>query len=127
MITISKTHCVMSWKSISYLKQYYASIILSEESTEYEKIIKARCYIMILFGNFLFPESTGNSVNIMYLPLLRNINKVSIYSWGSVVLTHLYSAMCKKAKKNTCTFFFMCVFATSMRLVKNVVTRPDKR
>ena len=91
--------------NLKYLKQYYASIVLSDDSTEYEKIIKARCYIMILFGNFLFPESTGNSVNIMYLPLLRNINKVNTYSWGSAVLAHLYSAMCKTAKKNTCTFF----------------------
>ncbi|XP_050908602.1 protein MAIN-LIKE 2-like [Lathyrus oleraceus] len=91
--------------NLKYLRQYYNSIVLSEDSTEYEKIIKARCYIMILFGNFLFPESTGNSVNIMYLPLLRNINKVNTYSWGSAVLAHLYSALCKNAKKNTCTFF----------------------
>lgn len=60
---------------------------------------------MILFGNFLFLESTSNSVNIMYLPLLRTINKVNTYIWGSTVLAHLYSAMCRTAKKNTCTFF----------------------
>ena len=82
---------------------------------------------MILFGNFLFPESTGNSVNIMYLPLLRNINKVSTYSWGSTVLAHLYSAMCKTAKKEYLYVFFMCIFAKSIGLIKNVVTRPDKR
>ncbi|KAI5410898.1 hypothetical protein KIW84_056151 [Lathyrus oleraceus] len=91
--------------NLKYLKQYYASTVLSDDSTDYEKIIKARCYIMILFGNFLFPESTGNSVNIMYLPLLRNINKVNTYSWGSAVLAHLYSAMCRTAKKNICAFF----------------------
>ena len=33
--------------NLKYLKQYYASITLTEKSTEYEKIIKARCYIMI--------------------------------------------------------------------------------
>jgi hypothetical protein len=66
--------------NLKYLKQYYSSITLNEESTEYEKIIKAQCYIMILFGKFLFPESTGNTVNIMYLSLLRNINKVDTYS-----------------------------------------------
>jgi hypothetical protein len=66
--------------NLKYLKQYYTSITLTEEYTEYEKIIKAQCYIIILFGNFLFSESTGNTVNIMYLPLLRNINKVSTYS-----------------------------------------------
>ena len=40
--------------NLKYLKQYYTSIILSEESTKYEKIIKARCYIMILFGKVTF-------------------------------------------------------------------------
>lgn len=51
-------------------------MILTEDSTENEKKIKTRCYIMILFGNFLFPETTSNIVNIMYLPLLRDINKI---------------------------------------------------
>ena len=84
--------------NLKYLKQYYSSITLNEESTEYEKIIKVQCYIMILFDNFLFLESIGNTVNIMYLSLLRNINKVDIYSWGLAVLSHLYSSLCKNAK-----------------------------
>lgn len=36
------------------LKTILFKYTLSEESTEYEKIIKAWCYIMILFGKFYF-------------------------------------------------------------------------
>lgn len=55
-------------------------MILTEELTKDEKIIKTRCCIMLLFGNFLFPETTGNTINIMYLPLLRHINKIGTYN-----------------------------------------------
>lgn len=95
--------------SLRYLKAHYANMTLTDESTEEEKIMKTRCYIMILFGNFLFPETTGNSVNMMYLPLLRNLNKTRTYSWGSAVLSYLYSALCKCAQKDTCSFF-SCAF-----------------
>lgn len=77
-------------------------MILIEDSTENEKIIKTRCYIMLLFDNFLFPETLGNTINIMYLPLLRDINKIRTYSWGSTVLFHLYSSLYKNAQKSTC-------------------------
>lgn len=50
-------------------------MILTEDSTENEITIKIRCYIMILLGNFLFPETTGNTINIMYLHLLSDILK----------------------------------------------------
>lgn len=55
-------------------------MILIEDLTENERITKTRCYVMILFGNFLFPEITANTINIMYLPLLNKINKIRIYS-----------------------------------------------
>lgn len=89
---------------LAQLKAHYSSLALNEESTEEEKIIKTRNYIMMLFGCLLFPESTGNSVNMMYLPLLRDFNQTREYSWGSAVLAYLYSSLCKNAKKDTCTF-----------------------
>lgn len=42
-------------------------MILTENSTENERIIKTQFYIMILFDNCLFLETTSNTVNIMYL------------------------------------------------------------
>lgn len=51
-------------------------MILAKDSIENERIIKTRCYIMILFDNFLFSETTSNTINIMYLSLLRDITKI---------------------------------------------------
>lgn len=90
---------------LSELKKHYATLQLNENSSEEDIVVKCRNYLMILFGSLLFPESTGNSINMMYLTLLRDFDKISTYSWGSAVLAHLYSALCKNAKKDACTFF----------------------
>ena len=60
---------------LTELKKHYATLELNENSSELARIIKARNYMMILFGSLLFPKSTGNSVNFMYLSLLRNFKK----------------------------------------------------
>ena len=75
--------------NLHLLRKYHNSIVITENSTEQENFVKSRCYIMILFGHFLFPEIMGNTVNIMYLPLLRQFYKINTYSWGSAVLAHL--------------------------------------
>lgn len=54
-------------------------MILTRDLTEDEIIILIKCYIMILFSNLLFHETTGNTVNIMYLPLLSDITKIGTY------------------------------------------------
>ena len=95
--------------NLRLLREYHSSLVITENSTEQEKIVKARCYIMILFGHFLFPETTGNTVNIMYLPLLRQFDKINTYSWGSAVLAHLYSSLCKNASNDSCSFY-SCAF-----------------
>lgn len=92
--------------NLKYLKQHYSNMILTKDSTENEKIMKMWCYIMLLFGNFLFPETTGNTVNIMYLALLRDINKIRTYSWGSTILSHLYS-LCVKMYKRVLNHFIV--------------------
>ena len=60
---------------LSRLKSYYNSLYLDEHSTEDARIIKTRCYIMLLIDSFLFPEGSGSSMHIMYLPLLRHVDR----------------------------------------------------
>lgn len=83
--------------NLKYLKQHYSNMTLTKNLTEDEKIIKTQYYILLLFGNFLFPQTTGNIVNIMYLPLLININKIRTYNWDPAVFFHPYSSLCKNA------------------------------
>ncbi|XP_058762850.1 protein MAIN-LIKE 2-like [Vicia villosa] len=86
------------------LQEAYVGIQLDQFSDEETILRKTRMYIMLLFGRFLFPEGTGNSVNFMYLCLLGDIDAIKTYSWGSAVLAYLYSSLCKCAKKDVCTF-----------------------
>ncbi|XP_058771425.1 protein MAIN-LIKE 2-like isoform X2 [Vicia villosa] len=86
------------------LQLAYAGLQLDQFSDEETILQKTRMYIMLLFGKFLFPEGTGNSVNFMYLCLLGDIDAIKTYSWGSAVLAYLYSSLCKCAKKDSCTF-----------------------
>ncbi|XP_058784701.1 protein MAIN-LIKE 1-like [Vicia villosa] len=91
--------------NLKALKEYYKAFCLNENSSEKMKLMKTRCYLMLLFGNVLFPESTGNTANFMYLRLLLDVDKVGQYSWGSTVLAMLYQSLCKSAKKDSCTFY----------------------
>lgn len=69
------------------------------------KIIKTRCYLILLIDSFLFLEGSGSSMNIMYLPLLRHLDKIGTYSWGSTCLSYLCNSLCKNTKKDTSTFY----------------------
>ena len=36
-----------------------------------------------------------------YLPLLKDLTQTSMYSWGSVVLAHLYRELCRVSLDGT--------------------------
>lgn len=61
-----------------------------------------RAYILDLFGSLLFTDSSGDSVPVMYLQFLRNLNTPGQYNWGGAVLALLYRNLCwgatRKAK-----------------------------
>ena len=65
---------------LSRLKAYYNSLQLDENSTEEARIIKTRCHIMLLIGSFLFLEGSGSSMHVMYLPLLRHVDRIGSYN-----------------------------------------------
>lgn len=46
---------------LSRLKTYYNNLILDENSTEEMKIIKTRCYLMLLIDSFLFYEDIAKT------------------------------------------------------------------
>ena len=54
----------------------------------------ARAFILTLIGSTLFIDKKGTHIYMCYLPLLRDLTQTSMYSWGSVVLTHLYRELC---------------------------------
>jgi len=46
----------------------------------------ARAYILQLMGGCLFADKSGNLVSLMFLPLLRDFQETTTYSWGAATL-----------------------------------------
>lgn len=57
----------------------------------------ARAFILRMIGGFLMPDTSGNRVNLMYLPFLEDLEGTFNYSWGSAVLSFMYRALCRAA------------------------------
>ena len=57
-----------------------------------------RGYVMDLFGSVMFPDSSGDQMPMMYLPLLMDIEQPSSYNWGGAVLAYLYSHLCRSSE-----------------------------
>lgn len=72
----SRGQCIL----LSRLKTYYNSLTLDENSIEESKIIKIRCYIMLLIGSLLFPKGSHSSMHFIYFTLLRHLRKIGTYS-----------------------------------------------
>jgi hypothetical protein len=89
---------------ITWLKEIYLAFHLDENSSIEQFHQKTRIYILLLFACLLFPDTNGNTIHLMYLPLLSDFNKIAQYSWGSAVLAHLYRNLCRCAKVNTHNF-----------------------
>ncbi|XP_016706847.1 serine/threonine-protein phosphatase 7 long form homolog [Gossypium hirsutum] len=68
---------------------------LSATASEGELICAARAYIMHLIGALLMPDVNGDSVHLLYLPLLADSSTARSYSWGSAVLATLYNELCR--------------------------------
>lgn len=63
--------------------------------TEEEAVMRARGYILHMLGEFWFPSTTGNKVNLEYLLLLENLHHMTQYSWGLTILSYLYNDLCR--------------------------------
>lgn len=50
---------------------------------------------MALMGAFMFADKSGDAVQLLYLPLLRDLRKAGEYSWGSATLAYLYRQLCR--------------------------------
>jgi hypothetical protein len=78
---------------LKWLKDTFADIP-SNATTERVKM-HCRAYMLRLIGGLIIPDKSGNRVHLMYLPLLKNLERVKRYSWGSACLANLYRQMCR--------------------------------
>ncbi|KAL0285177.1 UNVERIFIED_CONTAM: hypothetical protein Sangu_2790600 [Sesamum angustifolium] len=59
----------------------------------------ARVVALLLLGETMCPDSSGNLVSLLYLAKLEDIVKAKNYNWSSVVLTFLYRELCNVSTK----------------------------
>ncbi|KAH9608613.1 hypothetical protein KSS87_000731 [Heliosperma pusillum] len=67
-------------------------------NSQYQLHCHVRAYLLYLFGALLFPDKSGSTVSLIYLPLLENLDQIDDISWGSGVLACLYRNLCKATK-----------------------------
>ncbi|CAO2037609.1 unnamed protein product [Urochloa humidicola] len=61
----------------------------------------ARAWLWQLIGGFLFPDSQGNTLSWMWLPIIgQDWDNIGTYSWGSAVLAWLYRQLCDACKRS---------------------------
>ena len=72
---------------------HWLSQQLSAPSIDADEVTLKRSaygFILALLRSFLFADIKGLHVHPCFLLLLRDLTQTSTYSWGSVVLAHLY-------------------------------------
>ncbi|KAH9611726.1 hypothetical protein KSS87_001175 [Heliosperma pusillum] len=80
----------LRWASfrIGWLTENFSG--LPEQANEQALHQYVRAYLLILMATVMFPDKSGNDIQVVYLPLLRDLNAIDDFSWGSAVLATLY-------------------------------------
>ena len=59
----------------------------------------AWCYILVLLGDTIFTDKSGDKVHLMWVQLLEDLRNPRRYSWGSACLAWLYRELWKASDK----------------------------
>ncbi|KAH9602597.1 hypothetical protein KSS87_006652, partial [Heliosperma pusillum] len=87
----------LRWASlrIGWLTENFSG--LPEQANEQVLHQYVRAYLLILMATVMFPDKSGNDIQVVYLPLLRDLTAIDDFSWGSVVLATLYRNLCRSS------------------------------
>ncbi|XP_042515481.1 serine/threonine-protein phosphatase 7 long form homolog isoform X1 [Macadamia integrifolia] len=59
----------------------------------------ARAYMLYLLGSTIFVDKSGDSVQLIYLPLLSDFDAAGTLSWGSAALAFLMRELCRATSR----------------------------
>jgi hypothetical protein len=61
----------------------------------------ARAWLWHMVGGFLFPDSSGNTISWMWIPMIgQEWDGIASYSWASATLAWLYRHMCDAYRRS---------------------------
>lgn len=78
----------LSWLTINFKE-------LPDDVSDLELTLYTKSYLLQLFAGVLFTDHSGIQIHLMYLPLIRDLDRCRGMSWGSVVLAYLFRELCK--------------------------------
>ncbi|XP_057249382.1 serine/threonine-protein phosphatase 7 long form homolog [Beta vulgaris subsp. vulgaris] len=82
---------------LTWLRQHF--FLLPNDADEVTVQRFARAYILALMGSILFADKSGDAVQVLYLPLLADLDVAGTYSWGSATLAYLYRQLCRASHR----------------------------
>ncbi|KAK9289288.1 hypothetical protein L1049_017764 [Liquidambar formosana] len=82
---------------LRWLSQHFSKF--PQQVGKHTREYHSRAYILYLFGAILFTDSSGDTVLLMFLPLLDNLELVHLYSWGSATLAWLHRSLCRASRR----------------------------
>ena len=90
----NKSALRLGWLRHNFMK-------LPQNASEDQVQCYVRAYILIMLANFVFLDTTGDSIPCVYLPMLQDLSRTSSYAWGAALLARLYRNLCRGCKPNT--------------------------
>ncbi|XP_073034860.1 serine/threonine-protein phosphatase 7 long form homolog [Primulina eburnea] len=84
--------------SMTALYDHCMSNLVTDDSLEVDVVKFTRCIALMIIGGIMFPDYQGGSARLLFLQLLRDIDNVKSYSWGSAVLAFLYRELCNASR-----------------------------
>lgn len=83
--------------SVQWLRRTFE--VLPDDADDGVIQCHARAYILLLMQGVVFADSSGGKIQLIYLPLLADLERAGQYSWGSATLAFFYRQMCRAAQK----------------------------
>ncbi|XP_073271573.1 serine/threonine-protein phosphatase 7 long form homolog [Primulina huaijiensis] len=84
--------------SMTALYDHCMSNLVNDDTSEVDVVKYTRCVSLMIIGGIMLPDYQGGSARLIFLQLLRDIDNVKSYSWGSAVLAFLYRELCNASR-----------------------------
>ena len=94
---LETVQCQGAYVHLSWLREIYHSKCETEHW-----IVVAQAYLLHLLGCTIFANKSTTHVHVMFLNTFRDLSQSGSYTWGIVVLVHMYDNLndaCKSGGK----------------------------